>query len=374
MNIDKIHATPSVALSDKVRDLKESGISVIELQIGEPAKLPCNDVVKAGADAILGGMSRYSYTKGLPHLRNAILEEANGNNLDVIITHGAVHGLFSVIAACIEYGDEVIILEPAWSTVRSIVEICGGTPIPVSFLNDSSIHNIVLKSITKKTKAIYVNFPNNPTGVMISQKDFNDIVKIANQFGIYVLSDEVYSHFDFYSVGLPENRFDYDRFVCLNSFSKKYCMTGWRIGYVLSNTSFVTKVAKVSQVSITHVAPFCQQAAYTAITSETAKEHAEKLSSELYSNMIAVNKAIRFNRLEALEAGGAFYKFIKLPTGFCDIEFSDYLLENYRVCVVPGSAYGLSGAGYIRISYAGIIDDVLQGINLISNCCDRIGY
>ena len=374
MNIDKIAHTPSVALADRARVLRASGAEIITLQTGEPSWGTCPAIVESCAVALNEGMTRYSYMAGLPELLDAIIETnthefgSSYNNQAIQITHGAVQGISAVISSLIEHGDEVLVFEPAWPTVNSLITINGATPVSVPSMDESRLIDSFSELITEKTKALYVNSPNNPTGKCISPKTFRKIIDIADKNDLYVISDEVYRFFQYEGEPLPCDRFNYRKFILVDSFSKKHCMTGWRIGYVSASKDIISKVGKASQVGITHVAPFVQQAAIIALKSPEAAQYAGALLDDLKVKSVAVDNELSKMKIKSVSSFGAFYRFVYLPRDLDDIGFSEFLLSEYGVCVVPGSAYGDSGKGYIRFSFAGDLPRTLEGIRRIANC------
>tara|TARA_Y100001935_G_C17309130_1_gene514521 strand:- start:919 stop:2064 length:1146 start_codon:yes stop_codon:yes gene_type:complete len=374
MNINDIKPTPSVALADLSRELKAKGREIITLQTGEPDFNTPSHVKEKTNFAIESNQTKYSYSSGLPELRSFLAETyTNTYQLEMkkdqfIVTAGAVQGISSVISAMIELNDEVIILEPAWPTVKSLVLNNGGIPKCISFLDNENLLNDIKKNISSATKLVYLNFPNNPSGELISSKTFIQILDLLKKKNIYLVSDEVYEYFDFVNdsdMSLPPQRFKYENFICINSFSKKYCMTGFRIGYVYSaDLDALKNVSLASQINITNVPEFTQQAALEAISHPDSKKFINQMYSVLRDRFYSVDEILQNHQLNALNGGGAFYKFIHINKD--DISFSEHLLKDFSVCVVPGSAYGECGKNFIRITYAEKIEKVKEGINRIA--------
>lgn len=378
MNIDQFELTPSVALADRARTLKAAGRDIVALQTGEPHADTCPTIVSAAYKALRNGHTRYSFFNGLPELRDAIKENLIDEGMsavrrrDVLVTHGAVQGIAAAIAALVEYEDEVVILEPAWPTVKAIVRLCGGIPVMVAVRDNCSVLEAVGAAITPRTRLIYLNSPNNPTGALIAPDVFSGILDLANKYGVFVLSDEVYRYFRFGGEDLASSRFDYERFIFADSFSKKFCMTGWRVGYLVATELVATRIAKATQVLITNVAPFVQYGALAALTCAESLSYAKVVRDDLERKSGLVASLLADAGLQSIDANGAFYRFIRLGAGLDDIVFSARLLDEYDVSVVPGSAYGDCGRGSIRISFAGVLREIEIGIERIGRLNDEM--
>jgi len=380
MKIDQIEPTPSVALADLSRQLKAEGKNIITLQTGEPdfdTPLFIKNQVKLALDK---NRTKYSFSSGLPELKSLIAKtykDSSQLNIDkdqFIITAGAVQGIASVISAIVELNDEVIILEPAWPTIKSLVINNGGIPKCISFLDKENLLKNIEEQITSNTKLIYLNFPNNPTGQLITSKLYVSILELLKKYNILVISDEVYEFFDFTedpNYKLPPERLEYENFICINSFSKKYCMTGFRIGYIYTkNLENLKKIALASQINVTNIPEFTQYAAISAISHPKTKNFTKKLYKVFKQRFEIINKALINSKISALDSGGAFYKFIFI--GMDDKYFSEKLLLDYSVCVVPGSAYGSCGRNYIRITFAEDLDQVMEGLRRITELYNKL--
>lgn len=380
MNINDIEPTPSVALADLSRQLKSQGKEIITLQTGEPDFDSPSHIKKKANFAIESNKTKYSYSSGLPEFRSYLAETYSDiykhemKKDQFIISAGAVQGISSVISAMIELNDEVIIIEPAWPTIKSLVLNNGGIPKCISFVNNQNLLEDIKKNITHSTKLVYLNFPNNPTGELIPSKLYIEILDLLSKKNVFLVSDEVYEYFDFINdinMILPPQRFKYENFICINSFSKKYCMTGFRIGYIYSlNIDILSKIALASQINITNVPEFTQQAAFEALSHPDSKNFTKEMYSVLSDRYYSVNEFLKSLDLSSLKGGGAFYKFININQD--DKSFSKELLTDYSVCVVPGTAYGESGKNFIRITFAENLDKVKEGISRIAELLNKI--
>lgn len=372
MNIDKITPTPSVALADEARKLELSGKSVIKLQTGDPDFNTHPNIIKAAEAAIAQGLTHYSFSRGLPELRTAIADMINRETAsvldenNVLVTCGAVQGMQSIFSAILEAGDEVIILEPNWPTVDSLVIVNGGNPVKINFFVEENIIGALDNAYTNKSKAIVINFPNNPTGAILSKETIASIVNWAISKDLYVVADEVYRFFQYGTyVTTIELVKHYAKYIFLDSFSKKFAMTGWRVGYVVSSRDVITSIAKASQLAITHIPPFIQKAAVAALQDEDSLRYCEMMKGVYDDRRKQLLKYCVDNGIPYIDPAGAFYLFLKLPDNINDRDFCKSLLELSLVCVVPGISFGLAGKGYIRISYANDFKQVQEGLERI---------
>ena len=373
MNIDFIQKTPSVGLADEARRLKIAGLDIIELQTGDPDFITHPDIVTATHKALLDGATHYSFSSGLPRLRECLAANLTGefkvelSSENVLITHGAVQGTSAVFSALVEFGDEVIILEPNWPTVDALVKICGGKPIKISHLmTDDALLELLQKALNKKTKMLCINSPNNPTGKVFSETRVRALVDWCCKHNLYLVSDEVYRSIVFdrsHSSALSFYK-RHERIIFIDSFSKKYAMTGWRIGFVVAHVSVMKKIAKASQVQVTHVAPFIQIGALEALQNKKVVVFLETMQAEYNMRRNILMRLCKELNLSIITPQGAFYFFLEV--GRDDVAFSNSLLYHHSICVVPGSSYGSSGRGYIRLTYAAQVDEVATALGKIS--------
>ncbi len=374
MNIDFIKPTAAVALADIARTMEAEGKKVIKLQTGDPDFATHSIIIEAANKAMQNGHTHYSFSQGLPLLRELIADsiaaeiQSPVKKEQVVVTNGAVQAISSIVAALVEPGDEVIIFEPNWPTVDSLVMLMGGKPVKINTLaGNNNVTEMLDKAYTSKTKMLCFNTPNNPTGIVLSQNEIDAICQWAIKKNLYIVADEVYRYLQFGSRQSSSLKYlkDYDRYVFVDSFSKKYAMTGWRVGYCVSAEQTIKKIGKASQLTITNVAPFVQYGAIEAITSKDSIEYSAYMYKEYDRRRLALIEYCDKAGLEYIKPDGAFYLYIKLPGDMDDVAFSNVLLNEYLVCTVPGSGFGVSGKGYIRMSYANDLDKVIKGLELL---------
>ena len=373
MNIDLIQSTPSVALADVARRLKGEGVSVIELQTGDPDFSTPSVIVEAASRALRDGHTHYSFSGGLPQLRDrlaAVLNTEFSASLErenILVTHGAAQGIAAIVSALVELGDEVIILEPNWTTLDSLVTINGGRVVKVAHTSDDDRLLDHLEAVrTHRTRMLCFNSPNNPTGSVFSAARIARLVDWAGRHGLYVLSDEVYRSITF---GVPhasvmKHMASNDRLLFIDSFSKRYAMTGWRVGFVVGHRDVMAKVAKSSQVMIINVAPFVQYGALAALESPEATNAAVGMRDTYRERRDALLLSCEQEGLEVMHPNGAFYLFVRVADD--DATFAKRLLDEGRVCAVPGSAYGHSGAGWLRLTFAVPLEHVREGVRRVA--------
>lgn len=363
--VKSLYPSASVSIADKIRKMSRNGINVIQLQTGEPDFDTPAHIKKSAIDALKNGFTHYSSSQGLIELREAVSKKLEKENkiiadpeTEIIITCGAIHGFFLAINATINAGDEVIILEPSWIPYTAIVKLVGGIPIqvPLNLKNNFTLDiDAIKKRISSKTKMIILNYPSNPTGTTYSNKDLEKIAVIAEKNNLIVISDEIYekiiydgiSHYSFSSLkGMK------DRTITLNGFSKTYAMTGWRLGYVNATKDIIAQMLKIQQYTITNPCTFAQKGAIAAL-----KGPQYEIKNMI--NEYAIRREIIVEGLNNIEGilcekpMGTFYIFLNISKFSISSEaLANFLLEKAKVGVVPGTAYGKSGEGYIRLSFA----------------------
>jgi aspartate/methionine/tyrosine aminotransferase len=363
--LDQVSTPASVAIADRVRLLTAEGKQIAKMQTGEPSFATPRYIIESAYEAMLNGHTHYAASQGIPELRRSIsswYEEEFHITAppleNIIITNGAIHAIFSIISILLNPGDEVIIPEPYWPQYGHITLISGGVICNVDTrANDARLTLELLEGkITPKSKLLIINNPCNPTGIVYSQDEIESFLEIATRHNLFVLFDEVYSrlpHSDkFCSVFSAKNYNKCkDNIIYVNSFSKAFAMTGWRVGYSVIPDVLVKKVLTISQNSLTSVSTFSQYAATLAIEKQKENEDSFLTMSSCYQERFQQIRKILIERnIEFIEPEGAFYFFIKCETP--SKEFVLNLLEKENIAVVPGAAYGEFFDDFYRISYA----------------------
>ncbi|MCC6792202.1 MAG: pyridoxal phosphate-dependent aminotransferase [Thermomicrobiales bacterium] len=375
--------SPTIAVSDKSRVLKAQGIDVVDLGGGDPDFITPEHIRKAAADAMNAGDTHYVAANGTPALKKAIaakLKTDNGLTYDpneIIVTPGGKQALFEAAMALVEPGVDVMILEPAWVSYGPMVEMAGGTVVHVGLDPDDNwrVTTDVLEAhVTPNTRLLMVNSPNNPTGRVLEDDEFEAIVAFAKKYDLIVLTDEMYEKIVYDGrvhrsiAAWPEM---WERTLTFNGLSKAYAMTGWRIGYVAGPKVFIDEIAKVHTHSVTQATSFAQAGAVAALTGP--QDFIPEMVSawdrrrKNFSAGLSAIKGITWPPAE-----GAFYAFADIrESGLDSMTFADRALQEAHVAVVPGVAFGEAGEGHIRLSFATSDENLEKAVQRLGDCFGR---
>ncbi len=383
-------------LADKITQLKPSGIrkffdivatmkDVISLGIGEPDFATPEPIIRAGIKSLEMGETHYTSNQGLIKLREAVADQIHklyGVNYDpateILMSVGVSEALYLIFTAILDPGDEVIIPNPCFVSYQAEVDLAGGVAVEIpTFMKDNfePEPDLIERAITPRTKAIFIGYPNNPTGAVASRETLLRIAEIAEKHDLLVISDEIYDrlvygveHICFPS--LPNMR---ERSVLLGGFSKAYAMTGWRIGYVAAPAHILQGLVRIHQYTVMSAPTVSQYAAIEAL--RVGEPYVQQMLAEYDRRRKLIVKGFNRLGLDTFEPKGAFYAFPKVSNcGLSDEEFCDRLLKEAGVAMVPGTAFGAAGAGFARASYATSyekIEEALQRIEtfLKKNTC-----
>ncbi len=357
-------------------DMSRNYSDVIDLTIGDPDFLTPSEICDGAISAIKAGKTKYTANCGLLELRQAISKrvlEKEKTYIDpqtqIVVTTGAMAAIYLVIKATINPGDEVVIPEPAWVNYGQMVTMSGGKSVYVkpSFEMNVSLERIV-NAITDKTSLIIINNPCNPTGQIVEEDVLDDLMKICDEKGIVLVVDEVYSGIvfdDFPFVSVASKLNGYRNAVLIDSFSKKYSMTGWRVGFAIGDESIISAVTRL-QENVNACCPEPSQ--YAAICALSLADEPIKMMAEEYQKRrnIFIDGINHINGMSYVFPKGTFYVFVKIKElGLSSIDFSYELLKRNHVSVVPGITYGESGEGYVRVSLTKGVGDIIEAINRI---------
>jgi aminotransferase len=361
-------------VADRIQQLRPSGIrrffdiaatmdDVVTLGIGEPNFVTPKHIMEAGIASLTAGKTAYTANAGLIELRHAIskhIDTLYGIHYEadsqILITVGVSEALYLALRAILNPGDEVLVVQPCFVANAAAVEMAGGVAVPVHAYveNDFQITGEELeRAITPRTKAILVSYPNNPTGAILTCDHIQQVAAVARKHDLVVISDEIYErlvygidHINFAS--LPDM---YDRTILLSGMSKSYAMTGWRIGYAAAPRPLMEAMHKLHQYLIMSAPTMGQYAALEAIVH--GEDDVEQMRSAYDKRRRLIVDGFNELGLTCFEPRGAFYAFPSVSaSGMNDEEFCEQLLHEERVAVVPGSAFGASGSGFVRASYA----------------------
>lgn len=378
IQVSEVSKTVQPSLTRALFNMAKEYSDVIDFTLGDPDVQPHQAIKDAGCAAIQEGKTRYSQNAGLLPLRETIADyykrtegfEYNPNS-EVIVTVGAMEGLYLALLALLNPGDEVIIPAPYYVNYVQMVNLCHAKAVVVDNPDAEKLSfNIedVERAITEKTKAIIINTPSNPSGRIISQEKIQALAELAKKYDLVVISDEVYKcliydQASFKSIVAIEGM--RERTVLINSLSKEFCMTGWRIGYVLAPEELIATMTKL-QENVVACAPLPSQ--YAAIEAFSGKENYSENMVKIFTSrrntLVQGIQALPLLRCTAPQA--TFYLMVDISaTGYTSYDFAVALLKAQQVAVVPGVAYGKSCDKYIRIAFTLEEDKIKEGVRRI---------
>ncbi len=367
--VNSIKPSPTLAITNKAKELKAAGKDIIGLGAGEPDFDTPEHIKKAAIDAINDGFTKYTAVDGTPELKKAIIEKFKRDNdisyepNEILVSVGGKQSFFNLAQAFINPGDEVIIPAPYWVSYPDMVIIAEGVPVIVKCPAEQDFKitaEQLEEAITDKTKMLVLNSPSNPTGMIYTLDELKSIAEVLKKHPhVYVASDDMYEHIrwtgdKFYNIlnAAPELK---DRAIILNGVSKAYAMTGWRIGYAGGPAKLIGAMKKVQSQSTSCPTSISQVAAEAAISGDQSVLEPMVAAFEKRCDLV-VDGLNNIKGITCLRPDGAFYVYpeikplIKAAGLSSCTEFSAWLLEKVGVAVVPGDAFGLGG--YMRISYA----------------------
>ena len=388
-SLKRIKPSPTIAVTQKARELRAAGKDVIGLGAGEPDFDTPDNIKNAAIKAIKSGDTKYTAVDGTPALKKAIVDKFKRENKinyttdQITVGTGGKQVLYNAFMATLNKGDEVIIPAPFWVSYPDMVLLAGGKPKIVKCTEEEGFKltaNKLKKAITKKTKWVILNSPSNPTGAGYSKKEIEDLAKVLiRNKKVHILSDDIYEHikydnFNFYTIA--QNSKLKDRTLTMNGVSKSYAMTGWRIGYAAGPKDIIKAIGKIQSQSTSNPSSISQAAAVEALNGNQG--FIKKRSKAFKERRDFVVKSLNdIKGINCLTPNGAFYVFpsckgllnkkTKLKT---DTEFVQKLLEQSNVAVVQGSAFGLDG--YFRISYATSMQNLKKAMDRIKSFCESL--
>ncbi|MER3412796.1 MAG: aspartate aminotransferase [Armatimonadota bacterium] len=380
--VSQIQPSPTVGLASIVRELRERGEDVVSFGAGEPDFDTPEPIREAGVRAIRDGHTHYTPGPGLPELREAIakkLHRENGVHAEVqgiVVSCGAKQAVFNALMALCDPGDEVILLAPYWMTYKDQVVLAGGVPTVVHTRpEDGFVPDMdqVRAAITSKTKVVILNSPANPTGSVFPRSVLKEVAALALRHNLYVISDEIYEkhvydgagHVSIASLG----REIADRTVTVGGFSKSHAMTGWRLGYSVSNREIATSISKIQDQVTSNACSISQYAALAAFENSESDVHAMVQEFAERRNLL-LGAISEIPGVRCQRPLGAFYLFPDVSQSIhgkleSDIALAEYLLREHKVACVPGSVF--EGPGHIRLTYALSSEQMLEGARRIAN-------
>jgi aminotransferase len=382
-------------IAQRVRAIPPSGIrrffdiaatmdDVISLGIGEPDFTTPPALLNAGIQSLQRGSTHYTSNSGIYELRVALsryIARLYGIEYhperELLITVGVSEALYLALNAILDPQDEVIVPEPCFVAYMPEVTLAGGVPVPVAtyMADDFQVTaERIAEKITPRTKALLIGYPNNPTGAVMSRDRLLEIAQLAEQHDLLVISDEIYDRLVY---GVPHTQFATlpnmrERTIVLSGFSKSHAMTGWRIGYAAGNAEIIGMMRKIHQYTIMSAPTTAQEALLAAL--EQSEPDVEAMREEYDRRRKLIVSGFNALGLPCFEPRGAFYAFPNIAaSGMDENTFAERLLQEERVAMVPGSAFGPSGAGFLRASYATAYEKIEQALERLARFLRRHG-
>ena len=372
------------AVMDKATKMQQAGENVIHLEIGRPDFDTPEKIKEAAYESLKAGHVFYTSNYGIPALRKEIAKwetEHHGVQYDadeVLVTVGVGEATYASMAAFLEDGDEVLVPNPVWLNYIHVPSSLGAVPMTYNLKeeNNYQIDMEELESkITDKTKMIVIVNPSNPTGGVLSRETLEKLSQLAIKNDLLVVADEIYSQLvydDTKHVSIASLPGMKERTITLGGFSKAYSMTGWRLGYMCAPRGIIAACVRVHQYTITCASSFVQEAAVTAL--RDCADDVEAMRQEYQRRKDYAVKAL--NEIDGISCNdpqGAFYIFVNVKSlGMSSMEVAEYFLEEAKVAMVPGSAFGSEGEGYLRLSYACSYEDLQEAIRRIKDAVEKL--
>ena len=389
MNYDELLAPAAKAMRPsgirKFFDLAADMPHCISLGVGEPDFKTPWSVRDAGIRSLELGRTKYTANSGLKELRGEICNylqrrfDLHYKEENVLVTVGGSEAIDLTIRAVVQPGDEVIIPEPCFVCYEPITQLTGGVPVHIATRAEDQFRltaDQLRAAITPRTKLLIFPYPNNPTGAVMSAAEMEEIAAVLRETNVLVLSDEIYSELTYgldRHVSIASLPGMAERTIVVNGFSKSYAMTGWRLGYAAGPAPLVKVMTKIHQSCIMSAPTTSQYAAITAL--RQCDDQIEMMRDEYNRRRRYVVKALNDMGLTCFEPRGAFYVFPSIQiSGLTSSEFCEQLLREKEVAIIPGSAFGASGEGYARISYAYSVDHLQTAMKRIREFLTELGW
>ena len=387
-----IEPSLTLAITAKAKEMKEKGIDVISFSAGEPDFNTPKNIINAAIKAMEDGNTKYTSVNGILQLREAIckkFKDDNGleyNPSQIVVSTGAKQSLANTFLAILNSGDEVIVSTPYWVSYPELIKLADGKPVFVEGDEKSNYKftkENLEKAVTAKTKAIVLNTPNNPTGTIYNKEELEVIADFAKKYDIIIISDEMYekliydneNHISIASLSKDA----YERTIVINGLSKSYAMTGWRIGYCAASEKIAKLMISIQSHVTSNVCSITQYAALEALSGP--QDEITKMINEFEKRRnYMINRIESIDNLSIVKPKGAFYIMINIENCLGkeingkilndSMEFCASLLENEKLAVIPGKAFGLNN--YIRVSYATSMEAIKEGLNRIESFIKKL--
>ena len=382
-----LRESPTVAMADRILALKASGRKIIGLQVGDPDFPTPPAVMEVAFKAMQAGLTHYGPSKGYPELRRAAalkLERENGVSYDpeteLLVTHGGIHAYYVAMQSILNPGDEVLVPDPSWGTHANMATMLRGNVIRIPAPPENGFipyFESWEKALTAKTRVIVLNYPSNPTGAYPTREYLGRLQEFAARNDLWIVSDAVYENLYYGEKPTSAAAFDgvKERTILVNSLSKTYAMTGWRVGYLAAPRAVIDNALKAGQNSITCVAPFVQKAAAFALTDPSVQQAAAEMRiayARRRELVLRLAHQLESEKVLVTPPQGAFYFFLDFrPLKMTSLEICERILEEAGVGLVPGSGFGAQGEGFIRMTTAASDEEVEAGFRAILDWAEK---
>ena len=387
VQFDSIRQSATVAMADRILALKASGQNIIGLQVGDPDFGTPPAVMEVAMKALSAGLTHYTSSRGNADLLAAIakkLQRDEGVSYDpaseILVTHGGIHAYYTGLQSILNPGDDVLVPDPSWATHSNMAIMLRGNVIrvPAPAENGFIPHfESWEKVLTERTRVIVLNYPSNPTGAYPSREYLQKLQDFAKAHDLWVVSDEVYGSLYYGEKPTSAAALDNakERTLLVNSLSKSYAMTGWRGGFLAAPQLVIDNALKAGQNSITCVAPFVQKAAAFALTdaeNQKATANMRAAYARRRELVLRLSHELESEKVLVTPPQGAFYFFLDFrPLKITSLEICERILDEAGVGLVPGSAFGEEGEGFVRMTIAASDEDVEAGFRKIVEWAER---
>ena len=384
---ESIRQSATVAMNDRILAYKAAGNRVVQLQVGDPDFPTPQSVLDVAMDALQSGLTHYGPSRGYPELRVAAASKLTRDNSltydpnsEVLVTHGGIHAYYLAMQSILNPGDEVLIPDPTWATHANMATILRGQVVRIPAPPQNGFipyFDSWEKALTPKTRVIVLNYPSNPTGMYPTREYLAKLQDFAAANNLWIVSDEVYENLYYDEKPTSAGAFPgaKERTLLVYSLSKTYAMTGWRVGYLVASASVIENALKAGQNSITCVAPFVQKAAAFALTDPGVQQSAAEMRAAYARRrgmVLQLATQYESEKMLIVPPMGAFYFFLDFrPLKITSVEICERLLDEAGVGLVPGSAFGKQGEGFVRMTIAASDEDVEAGIRATLEWADK---
>ncbi|MBN1450359.1 MAG: pyridoxal phosphate-dependent aminotransferase [Anaerolineales bacterium] len=378
---EQIRQSATVAMNDRILAYRAAGNPVVQLQVGDPDFATPPAILEAASQAMQDGWTHYGPSRGFPDLRAAAASKLTRDNglaydpeTEILVTHGGIHAYYLAMQSILNPGDEVLIPDPTWATHANMATMLRGRVIRVPAPPENGFIPPIEaweEALTSRTRAIVLNYPSNPTGAYPSREYWTQLQNFAAENNLWVVSDEVYENLYYGEKPTSAGAFPgaKERTLLVKSLSKTYAMTGWRVGYLAAPQQVIENALKAGQNSITCVAPFVQKAAAFALSDESVQIAAAAMRTAYTRRralVLRIAKEMESEKVLVTPPMGAFYFFLDFRAlDMPSLDICERILEKAGVGLVPGSAFGQQGEGFVRMTIAAADEDVERGFRKI---------